>query len=397
MRLSSVAIPALSVALSAATALVISSRDADADGIATTDTVPRRIAYSGTLEADGGAYSGEVEMRFTLWDGDTALWTEEYTGARPVIVHAGTFEVLLGQYAAGLETAIAGADALTLGIEVRIVGAPDWIPLAGRQAVTPVPYSMWSMRGANFTVAQDLAVGRDATVGRNLDVVGTSRLRGTVTADANIALNGGATVGGAGVSTNTLNASGNASVGGTLGVTGNTTLSSALTVSRNVSAGAWTPPYANWASFGSGAGGAGIYNDDGSYDALMLVGNTAGGGGRRRIRLYDDVNIPSGGLNVSGTITANSVQGNILANNFSVSGEYFLTARSEGLYSNINMTSTSNSFCFLTRVRAPDDSGEDDLVQCNIGVNGSVWQLQLYTSSDDNWNTDCVARCFTFR
>lgn len=60
---------------------------------------------------------------------------------------------------------------------------------------------------------------------------------------------------------------------------------------QRVTSGAYTPPYANWGAHGLGAGGAGIYNDGNSYDRLMLVGNDAGGGGRRRVGVWDDLHV----------------------------------------------------------------------------------------------------------
>lgn len=52
------------------------------------------------------------------------------------------------------------------------------------------------------------------------------------------------------------------------------------------------PGYANWAGYGTGAGGAGIYNSNqAAYQSLMLVGNSSGGGGIRRVKLWDELTI----------------------------------------------------------------------------------------------------------
>ncbi|HEY1086048.1 MAG TPA: hypothetical protein VGE37_00080, partial [Archangium sp.] len=66
-----------------------------------------------------------------------------------------------------------------------------------------------------------------------------------------------------------------------------------------LSADAYMPNYANWNTYApSLTGGAGIVNDNQSFQSLMIVGNTSAGGARR-VRLYDDVSIPTGNLSVS--------------------------------------------------------------------------------------------------
>ena len=66
-----------------------------------------------------------------------------------------------------------------------------------------------------------------------------------------------------------------------------------LTVSGSAQAakfdGAYTPRYQTWASQSTGAGGAAIYNDNGSYDALMVVGNDQGLGYNRWVRVWDSL------------------------------------------------------------------------------------------------------------
>jgi hypothetical protein len=325
-----------------------------------------------------------MEMRFRLYDadrGDTPIFSEEYTGDRPVTVHAGRFEVQLGSIAPGLQTAIAGADALSLGIEVRLPGTEDWVPLAGRQAITPAPYAMWAAQGSDFTIA------RDAFVGRNLDVIGTSRLRGNTTLDGTLTATGAIST------SSTLSSSGNASVGGTLSVTGAATLASSLTVTRNVTGGAWTPTYANWHTFGTGSGGAAIYNVGaaGSDQALMIVGNNSAGG-VRRVKMWDQVTV-NGNLDATGTIS-----GNIQPNNVALTGPYTAQAIGDGYVAvGVNMVGLTNTFCFLTNVRSPDDNDEDDQTQCVIYPQDGVWRMEARTSADEAGNTDCQAYCFKYR
>lgn len=53
----------------------------------------------------------------------------------------------------------------------------------------------------------------------------------------------------------------------------------------------FTPPYAAWFANVVGAGGAAIVNDNSIFNGLMLVGNTAAGGSRRQVKVYDDLTV----------------------------------------------------------------------------------------------------------
>lgn len=74
------------------------------------------------------------------------------------------------------------------------------------------------------------------------------------------------------------------------------------------------PNYANWSAYGTGAGGAAIYNsNEASYRALMLVGNNSGGGGIRRVKVWDELtvngnSIVTGSENVSGNESVTGYQ-----------------------------------------------------------------------------------------
>lgn len=48
----------------------------------------------------------------------------------------------------------------------------------------------------------------------------------------------------------------------------------------------YLPHYQSWAAYGTGDGGAAIYNDAGGYQALMIVGN-ASSGKERRVKVWD--------------------------------------------------------------------------------------------------------------
>lgn len=79
---------------------------------------------------------------------------------------------------------------------------------------------------------------------------------------------------------------------------GATTVNGQLTVNSAVVANAYMPNYAGWASYGTGSGGAAIYNDAGTYKTLMLVGNNSAGG-VRQVSVWDQLNV-NGAENVYG-------------------------------------------------------------------------------------------------
>lgn len=96
---------------------------------------------------------------------------------------------------------------------------------------------------------------------------------------------------------------------GTVSVVGG----SKLTVAGGSIAGTYglTPSYVAWNTYGTGAGGAAIYNDSGAYQGLMLVGNNSGGGGVRRVKVWDEMTvngntITTGNATIGGSVTANT-------------------------------------------------------------------------------------------
>ena len=59
-----------------------------------------------------------------------------------------------------------------------------------------------------------------------------------------------------------------------------------------------TQSYANWNLYGTGDGGAAIYNsNEGSYQALMIVGNSSNGG-LRHVAIWDNMTIRYGSLGI---------------------------------------------------------------------------------------------------
>lgn len=95
---------------------------------------------------------------------------------------------------------------------------------------------------------------------------------------------------------------------GTLGTNANIANTGVIST-PSLSASYYSPPYAGWTGTGTGvgAGGAGIVNDNGTYRALMLVGNTSDGTTTRKLRLYDDVRVESA-LTVVGTLSVGNLR-----------------------------------------------------------------------------------------
>jgi len=199
------------------------TRNARADQNPATDDVVSLFPYTGTLEKDGTAVSGPLEMKFTLYDQSSAtpnapIWFETQT----VDVYRGRFTVLLGLCdqnpaasacpdgdpdAASIEDVIRNADDLQLGVELF----PDLtsIALQNRKRFLPVPYAVWTRAAADLEVAHDLAVrhnaavtndtsiGHDLAVTRNASVGGTLTVGGVLTASG-LTVNGPLRAGGGG-------------------------------------------------------------------------------------------------------------------------------------------------------------------------------------------------------
>ncbi|MDT8286353.1 MAG: hypothetical protein RQ748_04510 [Elusimicrobiales bacterium] len=83
--------------------------------------------------------------------------------------------------------------------------------------------------------------------------------------------------------------------GGAVGIgTGATALpaGNSLTINGGAIGGTYAlrPGYANWANYGTGSGGAAIYNDNNAYRKLMIVGNNSGGGSRE-VGIWDNLTV----------------------------------------------------------------------------------------------------------
>lgn len=74
---------------------------------------------------------------------------------------------------------------------------------------------------------------------------------------------------------------------------GNTLEQGTLTVNSGPIAGNYglMPTYQSWAAYGTGSGGAAVYNDGGGYRTLMLVGNNSNNGSTRNVSVWDAFNV----------------------------------------------------------------------------------------------------------
>ena len=157
-----------------------------ADGNPATDSVPRLVHYTGTLERDGAAVNGALSMTFRVYDGATEAWSE----TQSVQVYAGRFSVLLGaasaQSAKNLETAIDNADDLYLGITLAADGGD--VVLTNRQRFTPAPMALWTTAATNFKVAGQVNGGLVVSGSDNDGTVAALKLKNgdqTLLADGN--------------------------------------------------------------------------------------------------------------------------------------------------------------------------------------------------------------------
>lgn len=141
------------------------------------DDVTRVVPYHGRIERHGAPFSGDVDMRFTLWSaatGGAARWSEEHSpsagaGRQRVTAYAGEFTAELGAYDLGgttdLVDIVADAEPLWLSVEVRLPGASSYTALSGRQQLTAAPYAVWSGQGSALNVSGDVTVNGTLTVG----------------------------------------------------------------------------------------------------------------------------------------------------------------------------------------------------------------------------------------
>ena len=250
--------------------LVMIGLSAMADGDPTTDTVPRMLPYTGTLEQNGQPVNavGEnaIHILFSLYDAADAE-APVYNQPLRLEVYAGRFTATIGPVGLGpnneevaIADVVAAADDLHLGM--TLLGDPedpeDDLPLTNRQRIMATPYAMWSTSATHLVVNNSLTVAGPADLNGGVHVTGDSVLSGDLDVDG-------------------------------------------LATIHGVNLG-----FAPWSDNSVGDGGAAIRNDNGDHQKLMLVGNNSAGG-RRQIGLWDDVTIDDD-LHVGGTIHANAIR-----------------------------------------------------------------------------------------
>ena len=293
------------------------------------------VPYDGYIVLNSTPLDSSAQpMRFQLYDtptGGSPVWSE----TQSVSVYNGRFSVGIGKGTkdAGItrtfDEVILDAEKLFLSIEIEDASG-TYVALSGRQALEAAPYAAWAGQGADFDVKGTLTVSEGAAVAGGLSVSGDTLIsNGSDNNGSNAAhklSNSGSTMllnsneidstDALYLQNNTKNLTrvegqlrvaqaatllAGASVTGSVDVTSNVNVGQTLTALA-VNADAYRPPYRNWDTYGTGAGGAAIYNDSSGYKALMVVGNNSETGSSRKIELYDNVQV-NGDLEVNGTIT----------------------------------------------------------------------------------------------
>lgn len=104
--------------------------------------------------------------------------------------------------------------------------------------------------------------------------------------------------------------------------------------------GAWIPTgYIGYnTTGGSGAGGAGIWNDSGTYKTLMILGNSSAGG-TRQVTIWDTLTVQTGGLVVNGPVSVPGSDLTVGSNNRSIAGAF--QSSNTGMAPNSNPTTAA--------------------------------------------------------
>ena len=391
-----------------------------ADGNFTTATVIDGsivIPYDGYLALNGSPVNSPRTVLFELYDaeaGGSVVWSEQ----QAVQLHNGRFSVALGDVN-NITNTILDAEKMWLGITVveqDAMGNDVLIELSGRQAIEPSPYAAWTANSANLNVAGNAGIAGGATVGQSLAVTG------------------------------------NVSAGAGVSATGNVLATDSVIAPRLN--GALKPSYQTWSGGSTGDGGAGIVNDNGTYKALMVVGNNSEGGDRK-VELYDDVSVNSD-LRVNSNLTvgydayvdhfltvgggdillgrdnptrgdggralvhdfgdtlvvnfANDFAGGVeVRSNTTVTGDLSVNGRVNGLSASQSFYRTSHGnsalgvftnqgACFLTMVRFDHNGNDPCPMRCEVYVSNDQYYLGLSEAGCSGSATDanCRAACVMF-
>jgi hypothetical protein len=158
-------------------------------------------------------------------------------------------------------------------------------------------------------------------------------------------------------------------------------ISSTTETTSSIVATSFSPPYTSWATVGLGAGGAAIQNDNMSYKALMLVGNTSAGGARK-IRMYDDVD-------VNGLFTTNGYEVSCAGGR---SGYHygFCCRMNKRTGATDCKNGTTTSFAGWSQAPSPFSAGPDShySLSCTGTIDSANWPICCRT--DFGGSTACV-------
>lgn len=398
-----------------------------ADGDAGTQSVLDSnlvIPYQGTLAVDDVAATGEREVRFDLYlaGSSASIWSETHT----IRFHDGKFSVALGSIS-GLTDIVLDAQKVFMGLTILEddgAGGTTEIALEGLQSIEPTPYAAWSANAPHMNVASTLSVAQGAVFSGDA-ADGTNGALQVSNGGKSLSIDGDELNSSSGglslqtISKETIKTGGNLEVAGTdlyfgtdtsngLGDGGRALVQfssdrlflnfandffSGLFVESDLTLnGQWNLEYASWDGSFTGDGGAAIVNDNGSYDALMIVGNDSAGSDRE-VRMWDDVTISNNlevpnGTHATATLSATTVT---VASSFTRPAVSCPGSPLADLYTSI----TGSRLCVYTYTTGADNLYEGHAKQCwdkygaelctysQMSIAVKLNQITLSSSTDD--------------
>lgn len=390
------------------------------------------IPYSGHLEVDGVPLTGTRAVRFKFHNTNTGV--NAYNETHDVSFYDGKFSVSLGRgrdpapNAERFESMMLNGDRIEFDIEVEDApGSGAFVELSGRQSIEAAPQAVWSANAADFNAAGDLDVGGNATVTGNVyahDLNAAQTVRAKAV-DADVyrpgyagwnSLNtgeGGASIYNDDNTYKSLLITGNRSadpnngfrkirlfddvrVERELEIGGDAIVRKDLHVDQTLLAlgirtNSFKPLYQQFGTLSTGDGGAAIYNDATTHQALVITGNRSGNpnpnSGVRRIALYDEVTV-NGDLNVTGKINGLALSGEVLAQ------------AADGTTDVVSIAVTrAEGFCFLVgdswNPYNNNTTGLGGACYLDVGNNATDrWELRA--NSESKSAQTCEARCIRF-
>ena len=405
------------------------------------------MPYDGYLMVDSAPLTGIRTIKFDLYQSDNAAAASVWSETQTVEMYNGRFSVGLGS-STSLTSTILDAEKLFLGmtiIENDAQGNAVSVELSGRQAIEPAPFAAWSGNSADFNVRGALTVEGATTINDDVSITGSDNdgtlaaLSITSNSSQNMLIDGNEidsmnhslylqnNSNNSTIVAGPLQANASVTLGNGTGDT--TTVSGTLVASRGIELGNDQDIYnvdiingyndIRWrANSGDTAddmklesdGDLAVYNDltvSGTMHSngnLSTNGDTTLGNGSG-----DDTSI-SGDLTVSGDITNFTMEGEYRAKHSNRSSGYNYNTGNECLNNartntascsnstsggDINMGSSTNRICFLTRIKFDDLHNSDQDARCEVLVDGSTWYLRA-SSTDGAPDVWCSARCLSW-